>query len=194
MINRPAKLVMTKGPRADATFWLDEPRLVVGRDPRNDLVIEHPEVSRRHALITQVQEGWAIEDLESTNGTFVNGQPAVEARLLAWGDTIDLGSAVTLTLQRAEAASTASQDLRPIPAPSVPRKPAQVGPPSGGDQGAQELAPPSGGSRPLKNALNQQRSDLPLVWIAVAFVTLLSVAACATVLILAYLGVLSVPF
>lgn len=193
-ITQSAKLVMIEGPRGDATFWLDKPRLVVGRDPRSDLVIDHPEVSRRHALITRVENGWLIQDLESTNGTFVNGQPAVEPRLLAWGDTIDLGTEVTLELQRAQAHSTASQELRPISAPSAPPQPAQAEPSSGGDRGGQELAPPSGGSLSLEDPVDQQRSDLTLVWIVAGFVVLLSVAACAAAMILAYLGLLSVPF
>src|SRR5439155_26833213 len=47
--------------------------LTFGRDPRNDVALDHPSVSRLHARLVRYAEGFAIEDHGSTNGTFVNG-------------------------------------------------------------------------------------------------------------------------
>ncbi|WP_239651652.1 FHA domain-containing protein [Neosynechococcus sphagnicola] len=69
----------------------DRTSLTLGRDPRNDTVIDHPMVSRFHARIELQDGSWRITDLESSNGTFVNGKPIVGDRLLLPGDTIRVG-------------------------------------------------------------------------------------------------------
>lgn len=69
----PAPKLMIK--RQDGQFreleWDDE-RITIGRDSANDIVIDHPLASRRHARLERTEEGFAVRDLESTNGTFVN--------------------------------------------------------------------------------------------------------------------------
>ena len=75
----------------------------VGREVKNDLVLDDPRVSRHHAVIRQTPEGWFVRDLESGNGTSVNLQrlrPHIDTRL-ADGDAIRLGNCV-LTFQAAE--------------------------------------------------------------------------------------------
>lgn len=65
--------------------------LQLGRDPRNDTVIDHPTVSRFHARIELKTGSWMISDLETSNGTFVNGHPiGTDHRLIA-GDRIRIG-------------------------------------------------------------------------------------------------------
>ena len=53
----------------------DKTKLTIGRSPDNDFVISHPRVSRHHAQLTR-EDGkvWLLEDLESSNGTFVDGE------------------------------------------------------------------------------------------------------------------------
>jgi len=62
----------------------------VGRAPRADFVVDAPLVSRLHCRLTLQDEGVLVEDLDSTNGTFVNGQ-RVRKGLLADGDRLRVG-------------------------------------------------------------------------------------------------------
>jgi hypothetical protein len=66
------------------------PRMTIGRRALNDIVLDHRSVSGEHAVLRQAPEGWLIEDLRSTNGTYVNGV-AVERGALALGDVIEIG-------------------------------------------------------------------------------------------------------
>ncbi len=54
------------------TFKLDQPAILMGRDPKGKIVIDHPSVSKKHAIIELVEGKTLIEDLQSDNGTFVN--------------------------------------------------------------------------------------------------------------------------
>jgi ABC-type multidrug transport system ATPase subunit/pSer/pThr/pTyr-binding forkhead associated (FHA) protein len=65
--------------------------LSIGRDPQNDTVIVHPAVSRFHARITRRDGAFVIADLNSTNGTFVNGERVVGERILQPGNAIRIG-------------------------------------------------------------------------------------------------------
>jgi hypothetical protein len=50
----------------------DAEQITIGRDGANDIVIDHPLASRRHARLERTEDGFIVRDLESTNGTFVN--------------------------------------------------------------------------------------------------------------------------
>lgn len=63
----------------------------IGREPDNDIVLDYPQISRHHCRIVQRDGETVIYDLNSTNGTFVNGKRIKEARLKI-GDRINLGS------------------------------------------------------------------------------------------------------
>lgn len=65
--------------------------LSLGRDPLNDMIIDHPSSSRFHAQIQKLKGDYVLEDLNSTNGTFVNGKPLSERRVLKVGDVIRIG-------------------------------------------------------------------------------------------------------
>src|SRR4028119_200102 len=68
--------------------------LAIGRDSTNDIVIEHRLASRRHARFEKDDVGFYIRDLESTNGTFVNGQRIQGAHLLRNNDEVWVGDTV----------------------------------------------------------------------------------------------------
>jgi len=86
----------------------------IGRDEATDLHIGSRRVSRRHAVIDRKGETYCIEDLDSTNGTFVNGERVSEAKLQS-GDVLAFGDAeFTFTvpqLQPAGCAATQVMDL-----------------------------------------------------------------------------------
>lgn len=69
--------------------------LLVGRHPDCDVVLDDLTVSRRHARLHFRDGHWVLQDLESTNGTLVNGHGAVRCRLLP-GDRLMLGDAALL--------------------------------------------------------------------------------------------------
>jgi len=83
----------------DKTFTLGEGDNVIGRDPRCTVWLDASGVSRRHARIAVLPDEVTIEDLESSNGTFVAGRKLASPRRLDDGDAIELGSA-TLTFRR----------------------------------------------------------------------------------------------
>ena len=94
-------LVMTEGPQQGQTFVLDQNQAIVGREPSSNIAISDPQVSRQHARITRQGSLMVIEDLGSTNGTFVNGARLTRAHTLSNGNVIALGNAVTLTYHEA---------------------------------------------------------------------------------------------
>ena len=55
--------------------------VTIGRAPSNDIVIDHPTVSAQHARLTKSPSGYCIKDLESTNGTQINGVSISDAQL-----------------------------------------------------------------------------------------------------------------
>jgi len=93
------KLVIRQGPKPNQTFELDKEVYSIGREVGNDLVIEDAQVSRRHARLTQQGNSYLLEDLGSTNGTFVNGSRVTAPVLLANGDLIGLADTVVIAVQ-----------------------------------------------------------------------------------------------
>jgi pSer/pThr/pTyr-binding forkhead associated (FHA) protein len=69
---------------------LTGPRVLLGRSRECDLVIDDPNVSRRHAELRRKDDTWIVADLGSTNGVKVNGR-RVEHAVLKPGDEITLG-------------------------------------------------------------------------------------------------------
>src|SRR6187399_2600400 len=65
-------------------------KTTLGRRPYNDIVIDNLAVSGEHAVLQMVGSDVFIEDLNSTNGTYINGK-AVKKQLLAHNDTVEIG-------------------------------------------------------------------------------------------------------
>lgn len=84
-----AALVLSDGSR----IGLGEEPVTIGRLPECGIVVADPNVSRRHAVVRPAGNGWVVADLQSTNGTRVNGIPITE-RSLNPGDQITLGATV----------------------------------------------------------------------------------------------------
>lgn len=86
-----AKLVLTLDGKVIDQYFIDKPCIAIGRDAENDITIDDPLVSREHARIVSVGEDEIIEDLQSSNGTLINGRPLVR-QILQHRDVIELGS------------------------------------------------------------------------------------------------------
>jgi predicted component of type VI protein secretion system len=96
MASQTFQLVMRGGPNPGKIFELVQDELTIGRDIGNRIVINDPEVSRKHARLTVQSDGYVIEDLGSTNGTFVNNQRLIGPHMLRPGETIMLGEKISL--------------------------------------------------------------------------------------------------
>jgi hypothetical protein len=68
-----------------------EPLSFIGRTPENQIRLNKPVVSRRHAQVTLSEGGYVLRDLNSENGTYVNGE-RIQERLLAHGDRVQIGT------------------------------------------------------------------------------------------------------
>ena len=91
------KLTAIAGPAQGVTIALTQPETTLGREPGNDLLLADRLVSRRHARVAATDGACLLHDLESANGTFVNGVP-VKERALAHGDLIKIGASLLLFL------------------------------------------------------------------------------------------------
>lgn len=89
-------LVITEGPNQGKTYPLYEVSCTLGRAADNTVVFDSSRVSRHHAQIRLLPSGAIVEDLDSTNGTWLNGEQLTEPRLLSPGDQIRLADYVTL--------------------------------------------------------------------------------------------------
>jgi pSer/pThr/pTyr-binding forkhead associated (FHA) protein len=122
-------LEVIEGPDAGKQIAVDRP-IVIGRDPGSDLVLEDGEVSGQHARVTPSPDGTAtVEDLESTNGTFVNQNELEGPAHLDPGDHLLVGVSVLELRTRQDIASRASAVIQIPPAMAMaPREPTYVNP------------------------------------------------------------------
>gem|GEM_PF-5696241 len=98
MSNEQDHLIITTGSRAGEKIPLENLPLVIGRIPPADLVISIEGVSRKHALLSREASGYVIEDLGSSNGTFINNERIQAPRAISNGDLIRLGLDIELQL------------------------------------------------------------------------------------------------
>ena len=90
------QFVMRSGPTPGATYSLEGDQIVIGRDSSNGVVINDSEISRKHSRLTFQGGKYVLEDLGSTNGTFVNGQRLAGPVVLKSGDVVSLGEQIVL--------------------------------------------------------------------------------------------------
>jgi pSer/pThr/pTyr-binding forkhead associated (FHA) protein len=99
---RPGRLVVLESPTGEPgvgrSFGLDV-ITSLGRDVNNAIVIDDPFASAEHAVLTYRGRNWYLEDLASTNGSYVNGHPISCVAALVFGDEIQIGQ-VRLRLER----------------------------------------------------------------------------------------------
>ncbi|MEO5721019.1 MAG: FHA domain-containing protein [Chthoniobacterales bacterium] len=114
---RQLTLTTANGP---VVHELSEDAITLGRAPENLIQLDDPSVSGRHARFELVGEDYHLKDLESTNGTRVNGQP-IQSILLRHGDRIRFGKV------EAAFASESGAAAQPLPVlPAIDATPADV--------------------------------------------------------------------
>jgi pSer/pThr/pTyr-binding forkhead associated (FHA) protein len=86
-----SRLWVVAGVHRGKTFRIDNTEIVVGRATENDVQFPDRSVSRQHCRIHSNGDGWWIEDLGSTNGTYVRGEPVASPLKLRHGDEVVTG-------------------------------------------------------------------------------------------------------
>jgi len=144
--------------------------VIIGRDANADIVINIAEVSRRHTRMRLEPSGYVIEDLGSTNGTFVNGQRLTGPHTLRPGERIQLGEAVTLAYQvgafdmdaTVVTPSSGSETVQAAPpAAAPPPQPRAVQPPPAQPAYAGQVPP--GPAAPVVPQV-EERQGRPWLW------------------------------
>ena len=116
------QLIMRSGPTPGAAFTLEGDQISIGRDSTNNVVINDAEVSRHHARLNFQGGKYVLEDLGSTNGTFVNGQKLSGPRVLKSGEVVSFGEQIMLVFEAITMDAGATMvSPRAAAVPSVPR-------------------------------------------------------------------------
>jgi len=133
MNDEAAYLVVEQGPYLHQQYLLNQPSVVIGRGPNNDIVFVDAEVSRQHTrILREGSQGYNIQDLGSTNGTFVNGRRISGTVPLQDGDRVNLGESIILAFHLSQSDYTDEDDTPTgelvIPPPPPLREPIQPPP------------------------------------------------------------------
>lgn len=94
-----SRLVITSGAKEGLEIDLPEEQLTIGRSSESGLVIRDDYTSTHHARLLRWPEGWVIQDLDSTNGTFLDGNRVLVPTLVPLGAPVRIGT-TTFELRR----------------------------------------------------------------------------------------------
>jgi hypothetical protein len=106
----PAKLILSTDGLVLKEIALTKERTTIGRKPHNDIQIDNLAVSGEHAVIVTILNDSFLEDLGSTNGTLVNGQP-IKKHFLQTNDVVELGKYKLKYINDQTQKSAAPQDF-----------------------------------------------------------------------------------
>jgi predicted component of type VI protein secretion system len=188
------RLVLRSGPTPGKAFPLDKSEMFIGRDMANEIVINDPEVSRRHARVFVQAGNTVIEDLGSTNGTSINGQRLTGPYIMRPGELITFGEHISLYFESETADSNATVAATRIPSgpqmaqPSAPPPPIYQTPQaSNAPAPLRYQAPPPpptfSGRVPVPPLAEPPQKKGRMIWIIVVIVVLLiMICACAGIL------------
>jgi pSer/pThr/pTyr-binding forkhead associated (FHA) protein len=123
------QIVMRAGPTPGKVFPVSGESFTIGREPGNGIVINDAEVSRKHARMAQQGTTYTIEDLGSTNGTFVNGVRLTAPHALRPGEVIAFGEQISVVFEAVVVSDPNATMLHtakpatPVPAPAPVSQP-----------------------------------------------------------------------
>ncbi len=107
-----AKLVIFLDDKVLKEVALNKDRVTLGRRPHNDVVIDNLAVSGEHAVLLRESDGYVVQDLGSTNGSYINGKPIKRAPFRE-GDSLDIGKYTLRLLSDARASAFAGSRFAP---------------------------------------------------------------------------------
>jgi pSer/pThr/pTyr-binding forkhead associated (FHA) protein len=110
----PAQVVLLFNKQELGRYPLDKPRLVVGRDPTSDIHIDNWAISRQHCAVMAKGDAFLVQDLGSSNGTFVSGKRVAE-HYLNDGDEIFLGKYILKFSNETQAKAAPQAEAGPVP-------------------------------------------------------------------------------
>ncbi len=165
------QITVRSGPEPGKTFPLEQEEVFMGRDLANEITISDPEVSRRHARFIMQDDNIMLEDLGSTNGTFLNGERISTPQQLRPGDVITLGENIVMVFEKSQydpdATVVSSSAARPEPTRAQPSKQRSYQQPA---EPAQRQQP-----RPAQQRAPKEKKGLP-TWLIIMIIAIVVVA------------------
>jgi len=175
------QFVVRSGPSAGKTYPLDGAELTVGRDTANPVSINDAEVSRKHAKLSWKGAGYVLEDLGSTNGTFINGVRISAAVPLKPGDAVSFGENIVVMYEAVfdpnatmvASAKSAPKTMAPASAPVPAPVPAPAPAPAPSYSGQVPAGP-----APVAAPVPAKKKGGSKAWIVILVVVLLVLCLC----------------
>jgi pSer/pThr/pTyr-binding forkhead associated (FHA) protein len=154
------RLVERQGPTPGRIFELTSDEVTIGRDITNDIVINDAEVSRKHARLTLEGERYKIEDLNSTNGTYIDGQRLIGPHVMAVGEVILFGDNVGMVFDgepaKPEVVGEQTVDMGATPVAAIPAAEVPYPPPT------PTPTPPESTPLPAEQAMREEQPEQPV--------------------------------
>jgi pSer/pThr/pTyr-binding forkhead associated (FHA) protein len=154
------RLVERQGPTPGRIFELTSNEVNIGRDITNDIVINDAEVSRKHARLTLEGDRYKIEDLNSTNGTYIDGQRLIGPHVLAVGEVILFGDNVGMVFDgepaKPEPAAEQIVELGATPVAAIPAHEIPYPPPTS------TQTPPESSQLSPEQATRESQAEQPV--------------------------------
>lgn len=181
------QFVMRSGPNTGKIYPLEAPEIIIGRDASNGVAINDGEISRKHARLSLHGSAYVIQDLGSTNGSFVNGQRITGSQVLNPGDTVSFGENIVLMYEAAFdpnatiiASSQAPRTVTPVPRPVPVPTPAPIPAPAPAPVQAYSGQVPAG---PVPMAPAPAKKKFP-IWLIIVILFLLVICACVGIFVI----------
>ena len=173
------QLIMRSGPTIGKVYPLEGQEISIGRDVTNSVAINDGEVSRKHARMELRGSTYLIQDLGSTNGTFVNGTRVTGMQVLKPGDMVSFGEGIALVYEAVSDMNATVMSAR-TPKPPVQRAAPTSAPihaPAPAYSGQVPAGPvPMPASMPAADA--PQKKKFP-IWVIIVILVLVVICACA---------------
>jgi pSer/pThr/pTyr-binding forkhead associated (FHA) protein len=152
-----AKLILSMDGLVLKEITLNKERMTIGRKASNDVQIDNLAISGEHAAVVTILNDSFLEDLNSTNGTLVNGQPA-KKHFLKNGDLIELGKyKLKYVAEQVQHVEATDFEKTMVLRPGAIRPAAEVSEPAAGGAAAMPVAPVLAGVIQLLNGANAGR-------------------------------------